>query len=266
MKYYFFFLLVIVFYACSSSEEKNNAVDKQTEQSLVDSFTQKINQYRDCTDFRLDYVMALDSLSQYDAAINQLDTLLMTDSLNSEYWLMKAQFQESNRDTVEAINSYEKAIIIYPSETNQLYLANLLAEKKDKDALVLCTNVARMGMGKVTDANCSFIAGVYYARTGQNDKAIALFEKAINDNYTLMEAYLEQGFIYYDLKNFSTASAIFEKAITVNKMYADAYYWKAKCDEELGKPIEAKLNYQRAAALDKSMTAAVEAINRLDKQ
>ena len=131
-------------------------------------------------------------------------------------------------------------------------------------ALMICRNVSGMGLGRETNADCNFIAGIFFARTGDNKKAFQLFDKAINDNYTLMEAYMEKGFIYYESKNYQQALQIFETAITVNKTYADAYYWKAKCLEALGNKSEALVNYKRSIGLDKQLKEAAEAIKRLE--
>jgi tetratricopeptide (TPR) repeat protein len=105
---------------------------------------------------------------------------------------------------------------------------------------------------------------VYHARTGNNEKALAFFDRAINNNYTLMEAYMEKGFVYYSTQKMPDALKTFETAITVSNTYADAYYWKAKIQEAMGQKDQALLNYERALGLDKQLKQAREAIKRLD--
>ncbi|MEJ7680828.1 MAG: tetratricopeptide repeat protein [Segetibacter sp.] len=202
-------------------------------------------------------------LKMYKEAISQTDSLIKRDSLNNGLWFTKAQLQEDNKDTAAAISSYTRAINIYPSVEAQLHLANLFAETKNPEALSICENVHRLGMGRETDADCNFIAGIYYARTGAGKQALQLFDQAINDNYTLMEAYMEKGFIYYDSKNYKEALKVIETAITVNNTYADAYYWRAKCQEALGNKEDALLDYKRSLGLDKQLKEAGEAIRRL---
>jgi tetratricopeptide (TPR) repeat protein len=180
-------------------------------------------------------------------------------------WFTKAQLQESGKDTAAAIDSYTKAINIYPTIEAQLHLANLYAETKNAKALAICANVQRLGMGRETDAHCQFISGVYYARKGETTQALRFFDKAINDNYMLMEAYMEKGFLYYESKNYSSAFKTFETAITVNNTYADAYYWRAKCREAMGNKAEAILDYQRALGLDKQLKEAANALKRLEQ-
>ncbi len=198
-------------------------------------------------------------------AISQTDSLIKRDSLNNGLWFAKAQLLESNKDTIQAIKSYERAIRIYPSVEAQLNLANLFAETKNSKALLICQNIRRFARGRETNASCDFITGVYYVRNGNQQQALPLFDKAIANNYTLMEAYMEKGFIHFESKNYDVALRVFETAITVNNMYADAYYWKAKCYEAKGNKEEALVDYKRALALDRKLKEAEQGIDRLRK-
>ena len=251
-------------FACGQNDtkEKNN---NTSQASLTDKLKTDLRQYPDSAGLRMRLINTFDSLKMYKEAISQTDSLIKRDSLNNGLWFTKAQLQEDNKDTAAAIDSYTKAIHIYPSTEAQLHLANLLAETKNPKALLICQNVRRLGMGRETDADCNFIAGIYYARTGAGKQALQLFDKAINDNYTLMEAYMEKGFIYYDSKNYNDALKVFETAITVNNTYADAYYWRAKCEEALGNRTEAMADYKRSLGLDNQLKEAAEAVKRISQ-
>ena len=264
-KVYFLLILLYIFPSCKQDETK--AVSKMTgEQQLIVDWKEKINAHKDSAILRQQFVGILDSLTMYPLAIEQVDSLILKDTLNNELWLTKAQLHENNKDTAEAIRSYEKALQIYPSVETQLYLANLFAENRNPKALALCRNVNNMGMERGTEANCNFIAGIYFARTGNNTKAIDLFDKAINENYTLMEAYMEKGFIYFESKNYLQSLKTFAIAIKINNQYADAYYWNAKCNEAMGNKEEAILNYKRALGLDKQMIEAKEALEKMENE
>ncbi len=222
-----------------------------------------VEKYPDSASFRMLYINALDSLQRYPEALAQTDSMIQRDSLNNGLWFARGQLLESVKDTLAAITSYEKALAIYPSVEAQLNLANLYAEKQNLKALAICQNVSRMSLGRETDANCDFIAGIYHARSGNAAKAISFFDRAINNNYTLMEAYMEKGFVFFDQKKYPEALQTFETAITVSNLYADAYYWKAKTLETMGKKEDALTNYERALGLDKQIKEAREAIDRL---
>jgi tetratricopeptide (TPR) repeat protein len=254
---------VVLIFTLSCRENDKKTITSNAKQ-ITDQLKSEIKQYPDSAGLRMQLINTFDSLKMYKEAISQTDSLIQKDSLNNGLWFTKAQLQEDNKDTSNAITSYTRAVNIYPSPEAQLHLANLLAETKNPKALKICENVREMGLGRETDADCNFIAGIYYARTGEGKQAQQLFDRAINDNYTLMEAYMEKGFVYFDNKNYDGALKVFETAITVNNTYADAYYWRAKCREALGKKPDAILDYKRSLALDKQLNEAAEAIKRLE--
>jgi len=259
----FIFAITSFTIACNGNDESAPFKDP-VKLEAVDNLSKQVRENPDSAGLRMKLVNSLDSLRMYKEAIAQTDSMIKRDSLNNGLWFTKAQLQEDDKDTTAAINSYEKALNIYPSIEAQLSLANLLAETKNPRALGICRNVSAMGLGRESDASCNFIAGIYFARSGDKKKALELFDKAINDNYTLMEAYMEKGFIYYDSRNYQQALQTFETALTINKTYADAYYWKAKCHEAMGNKAEALLNYKRSLGLDKQLKEAQEAIKRLE--
>ncbi len=257
-------IILISIGAFSCRNDTNKKADEGLQPRFIDKQITDIRQYPDSAGLRMRLINSYDSLKMYPEAISQTDSLIKRDSLNNGLWFTKGQLQEDSADTTAAIDSYSKAVRIYPSVEAQLHLANLFAETKNPKALLICENVRRSGMGRETDADCYFIAGIYYARTGLGKQALQSFDKAINDNYTLMEAYMEKGFIYYDSKNYREALKVFETAITVNNTYADAYYWSAKCEEALGNKVDAVVNYKRSLGLDTQLKEAAEAIKRLE--
>jgi len=264
MKNWLLIFTVIAFMcSCKQKEDKKTEITSEQKQ-MINQLQQRVKQNPDSASLRMRLVNTLDSLQMYGEALKQTDSLIKRDSLNNGLWFTKAQLLESSKDTAAAIQSYERALRIYPSVEAQLSLANLFAESKNPKALIICQNVRRMGLDRETNASCDFIAGIYNARTGNSQLALNLFDKAISNNYTLMEAYMEKGFIYYDSKKYNDAMKVFQTAITVDQMYPDAYYWKAKCEEALGNKDEAVADYKRSLGLDKGLKEAAEAIKRLN--
>lgn len=261
MRNVFLTLLIIFFSSCNEVDDKKSL---NGHPQYITDLLKKVEENPDSTGLRMKLINSLDSLQMYNEAIAQTDSLINKDSLNNGLWFTKARLQESNKDTAEAISSYERALNIYPSVEAQLNLANLFAETGNQNALLLCRNISAVSSGRETDAACNFIVGIFYARTGNKQSALQFLDKAINDNYTLMEAYMEKGFIYYDDKNFNEALRVFQTAESVNNTYADAYYWKAKCYEALGNKPEAIINYKRSLGLDKQLKEAAEAIRQLE--
>jgi tetratricopeptide (TPR) repeat protein len=262
------FCMCVIWNACTCKHEKKQA-QPHTGNGLpqpVMLLQQHVQQYSDSPSLRLQLAYSLDSLGHYKEAILHIDTLLANDSANYGLWFSKAQIEEEAKDTAAAIHSYQMAIQIYSSPDALLSLANLYAETKNKQALTLCNQVKELSMGRLYDAHCAFISGVYYARTGNKQKAIEYFNECIAHSYTYMEAYLEKGFIFFDEAKYRQALEIFQFASTVNNLYADAYYWMARCYEMMGMKDSAALRFQQSFTLDSSLVEAKTALARLAKE
>jgi tetratricopeptide (TPR) repeat protein len=256
---------LLIFTACRN-EPKNTTPDVLKKSEMPENVQQLFNQldrHPDSMGLRLRLIDALDSLGAYKQAMSQMDSLIIKDSLNYGLWYRKAQLQENTHDTSGALKSYRYAIRIYPTADAMLAAANLLAEKKDSLALALCKQVAAFRMGREYAAHCYFITGVYYARTGNRQRAIDAFNQCIMNDLNYMEAYMEKGFIYYDDKKTTEALKVFQTVVTVKNIYPDGYYWIAKCYEALNNKTEAIANYQKSLTLDPALKEADEALKRL---
>jgi tetratricopeptide (TPR) repeat protein len=69
--------------------------------------------------------------------------------------------------------------------------------------------------------------------------------------------------LFFNAKNYKEALETFQLAAKVSPTYAEAYYWMAKTNEAMGNKAEAKSDYQRAYGLDKTLTEAKQAADRL---
>lgn len=254
------FVLVIIA-ACNDTESKNNAA-KNLPPYLKDLY-EHAQQYPDSVNLRITLINALDSAGMHKDALQQMDSLIVKDSLNFGFWNAKGHLQENAKDTAGAIVSYKRALRIYPSPDAMLTLANLFAETKNDTALRLCNQVRELSADRKYEADCYFIEGVFYARKGNTQQALSTFDACINARYTYVVAYLEKGFIYYDSKQYAEALKIFQLAASVSNAYADAYYWQAKCYEAMNNKTEAITNYSKALSLDKNLTEAATALQRL---
>lgn len=252
----------ILLFACQQKEKtatNQEPVIPAAAQKLYD----EIAIYPDSTALRIELVNTLDSIGALNLALAQMDSLIVRDSVNYGIWFHKAQLSEKAGDTIMALRSYDKAARIYPSPDALLSMANLYAEKKDNKAIILSDQVEQLRLGRDYLAHCSFIKGVYYARTGELVKALTSLDRCIGNDYQYMEAYMEKGFIYYDTQQPDKALAIFKQAIEIRPTYADAFYWLGKTYEQKGSKENAIKEYQRALVLDPSILEAKQALQRL---
>jgi len=263
-------ILLLVFTCCNNNDHetsKNADSSKTIEKPYpdhVDDLIAQVKQKPDSAGLRLKLVAALDSVGAYKPALQQLDSLIKKDSLNYGLWFTKGSVAEDAGDTLLAMKSYDNALRIYPSADAMLGLANLYAEQKNERALLICTQVKRLSLGREYDAHADFIAGIYNARTHNTAKALAFFDDCIANDYTYMEAYIEKGLVYFDNKQYTEALNVFKFASTVNALDADPYYWQGRCYEMLNIKDSAALRFKQALNLQKGDKHIEEALKRVE--
>jgi tetratricopeptide (TPR) repeat protein len=114
-----------------------------------------------------------------------------------------------------------------------------------------------------TVAQAYYIKGIYYDKSGAKGEAVKNYDAAIRANYNFMDAYRDKGILFYDQKKYSEALKTFQLALTISPATAEFHYWIGKTYQAMGNKPEAKLAYQRAYGLDKSMWEAKEAAEKL---
>lgn len=258
-------VLTAGFISCKGKSDTKGDKNAGALSPAITRMMQQVKEHPDSTGLRLQLAGILDSATLYKEALAQMDSLISKDSLNYGLWYYKSQVWEHAGDTASAIAGYEQAIRIYPAPEALLSLASLFAEKKDKRALVVCNNVAQMRLGREYDAHCGFIAGVYFARTGDSTRAVQQFNNCIAANYTYMEAYIEKGLVYFDHKNYPQALEVFRFASGINNLYPDAYYYQARAFEMMGQKDSAILRFKQSLSLDKNLKEARAGLQRLEK-
>lgn len=267
MKNWISIILLLLFTGCNNSSQQKNGASNDYEQ--IDEFKVQqalIKKYPDSIELHQQFIDYLDSIKNYNAAIEQLNLLLQKDSLNQAFWFQKGQLSQKAKDTTTAKKCYRVANSIYPNALYMLSLANLLAEQKDKDALIICANVNILFPGNDHKADCYFIKGIFYARINDQTKANLNLDSCLLTNYRYIEALMEKGFILFDKHQISAALAIFEAVIQINPLYADGYFWKGKCFEKNNNIPAAIEQYQKAQSLDSDLKEATNALIKLQKK
>jgi len=177
--------------------------------------------------------------------------------------MMKSDLLEQENDTSGSINTLEQAYHFAPSNEDLCYnLAFKFAQSKNPKVLTLCDSLLKHDTIE-KKAEPWYFKGIYYNAINEKSKALECFNKAIQSDYSFLDAYMDKGQVLYDQKKYAEAISVFQLALKVSAAYADAYYWLGKCQEAVGKKDDALLNYERAYGLDKSLAEAKEAADRL---
>jgi tetratricopeptide (TPR) repeat protein len=198
-----------------------------------------------------------------DEALAICDKVLQQHSDQVAVLMMKSDLLEQKNDTTGSVRALEQAYRFAPSNEDLCYnLAFKFAQSKNAKALVLCDSLLHNDTIE-KKAEPWYFKGIYYSNLHDRVKALECFDKAIQSDYSFLDAYMDKGQLLYDQRKYAEAISVFQLALKVSATFAGAYYWLGKCQEALGKKEDARLNYQRAYGLDKSLGEAKEAADRL---
>jgi len=200
---------------------------------------------------------------------NVAEAMKITESVLSHYpnsidaLLLKAELLKANNNHTAALQALERAYNLSPFDAELVHnLAFEYAQSKNKRALVLADSLIRADINAL-HAEPYYFKGIYYESVGNHTEAIKQLDEAIKHDYYFLDAHMEKGQIFYNQKKYNEALKAFQLAITITPTFADAYFWLGKTKEALGQKAEAKMDYQRAYGLDKSMTEAKQAADKL---
>ena len=200
-----------------------------------------------------------------EAALKICDDIISKFPGQLDALVLKSELLKQQNKTREAIAVLETAYSYAPDDVELVHtLAFDYADSKDRKALTLSDSLIAADLSQ-RHAEPFYFKGLYYENIGNYSLAIKFFDEAISRDYYFIDAYMDKGQCYYEQKKYGEAMKTFRLATTVSPTYAQAYYWLGKTGEAMGEKQEAKLDYQRAYGLDKSMKEAREAADRLEK-
>ena len=198
-----------------------------------------------------------------DDALAVCHTILQQNPNHVSTLVLLADLLQKKGDEAGAITALEKARQLVPVDLDISFkLAYLYAENKNSKAIALADSlIAKDTLHLYSQPY--YVKGMYYANTGEKDKAIHAFDETIKMDYNNLNAYLEKGKVLLDQRKTAEALKTFQLANTISPAFPDAYYWIGKCQEAQGNQAEAKLSYEKAYGLDKTFTEAKEAADKL---
>lgn len=201
--------------------------------------------------------------NQDTKALTIINEILKKYPNNIDALLMQADLLSSDNEAGASLAVLEKAYAMAPGDEELAQrLAFAYAEAKNPLALTLSDSMLRADP-EGRRAEPHYFKGVYYANLGQLNEAVQQFDLAIRADYNFLDAHINKGIAYYDAGQWKDATAAFTQAQRISPDEADPYYWLAKTQEKEGKREEAKLNYQRAYGLDKTLVEAKQAAERM---
>ena len=196
-------------------------------------------------------------------ALTQCNQVLAKHPTSIDALLLKAELHKALHQDTEALETLEHAYHLAPFDAELVHnLAFAYAEAKNSKVLDLSDSLITADINAI-HAEPYYFKGLYYVNTGNKTEALKQLDNAIQHDYYFLDAYMEKGQLYYSNKQYADALKTFRLATTITPTFADAYYWLGKTKEAIGDKAEAKLDYQRAYGLDKSLTEAKLAADKL---
>ncbi len=177
--------------------------------------------------------------------------------------MMKSDLLEERQDTAGSLAALETAYTLAPFDQELNYnLAFKYAESKNPKTISLCDSLIKKDSTK-SHPEPFYFKGVYYSNINDKERAIDCFNLAIQHDFHFHNAYLEKGKVLFEEKKVKEALKVFTLLSTISPALADAWFWMAKCQQLVGQNTEAKENFLRAYGLDKTLTEAKDAADKL---
>ncbi len=212
---------------------------------------------------RINLAHALATQGKADEALNMCNAILAIDSSQLNMLLLKADLLEKKGISEESLVTLEKAYKLKPQDPELSHsLAFKYAQSRNPKTIAFCDSlIIRDPTGN--HAEPYYFKAVYYSNSNDKAKALSFYDQAIQHDYNFLDAHMEKGQLLFDQKKTKDALKVFTLVTTISPTFADGYYWVGKCQESLGQKDEARLNYQRAYGLDKTLTEAKDAADRI---
>jgi tetratricopeptide (TPR) repeat protein len=247
----------------SSAIAISNILIEKKPDEAVEFLKEALNVLPKSLFLRLTLARAYNEANQTEDALAVCNAILIEQPDQVNALMLQTELFEKKGDSVAVLKNLEKSYSLAPLNLGiALKLAYQYAETRNSKVISLTdTLIARDSLQMHADPY--YVKGLYYSNTGEKDKAIQWFNETIKRDYNYLNAYIEKGKALLDKKQITPAYKTFGLANTIDPAFADAWFWMAKCQEQMDLKEEAKLNYEKAYSLDKSFTEAKEAAERI---
>lgn len=240
----------------------NILVDKKPDEG-VSFLKEALNALPKSLFLRLSLARAYNALDKTDDALAVCNAILQEQPDQVNTLILQTDLFQKKGDSIAVLKNLEKSYSLAPVNLEvALKLAYQYAETKNPKVIPL-TDTLIMRDSLNLHADPYYVKGLYYSNIGDKEKAIQFFDKTITRDYNYLNAYIEKGKALLDEQKVTPAYKVFGLANTIDPAFADAWFWIAKCQEQMDLKDEAKQNYEKAYSLDKTFTEAKEAADKI---
>jgi len=201
---------------------------------------------------------------KHNDALATLDKVLQRDPQNAEAFYMAGRVALDKGDTTNAVASLQKSVKVDADNADAwFFLGRIFSLRNNAVALQYFDNALRVDS---TYLEAQEFKGVFYKRTGQFEKAFAVYRDLLLRDPDYANAYFDMGAIYLELDSFSKAYDNFNIATKVDPIFVKAYLYRGIASEKLGNKEAALADYKQASGMSPDYQEAQEAKARLEKK
>lgn len=201
-------------------------------------------------------------VKKYQESINCINSALKLDETIAKGYFLKGMCYKESGDTSLAISSFQTAC----EQDNQYYDAyvetgRLLGAKKNLLAVEYFNNALKIDP-KSTEV--VYMIAKFYQDCGKTKEAVDAYNKLLAMDKENKNALYNLGAIEYArAKDPEKAKALFTEAINIDPQYAEAYFARGVCFEDLKSFDEAIADYKLAVQYKTNYEPAIKNLNRL---
>ncbi len=255
-------LINIVCLLCVLSACNNAAINEADIPEKEKELKTVIEQHPDSMLLKENLIQYYCDNNNFGSAIKVVDQFIEKDTANARLWDIKASLHFQNKDTINTIKAFERAIEIFPDPQYIISLGAVYAQTKNPSALAVADGLIQMPNANA-QLQAIYIKGLYYNYSGDHAKAIPFFDNCIKMDYTFLDAYIEKTIAHFEMGNYTEALNTAQKVVQVDHSFADGYYWMGRSCEKLNKKTEAAESYKAALNLDPDYVEAKDALGKL---
>jgi tetratricopeptide (TPR) repeat protein len=203
-------------------------------------------------------------MKDYEKTGENINKVLNLDPNNAKAYFLRGFGLEEKGDTVNAVESYQKATVLDPQYFDAyIQLGSLYALKKSQLAAGYFNSALNV---KPKSQETMYMLGMFYQENNQPDLALATYKRMMSLDSLNKLPYYNSGYVnLVYLKKFKEGAYCFSKAIKLDSKYIEAYFNRGYCYELMGDIAKARLDYEKALKITPNYPNAVEGLNRLDK-
>jgi len=204
-------------------------------------------------------------VKKYQESINCINSALKIDETIAKGYFLKGMCYKESGDTSRAISSFLTAT----EQDNQYYDAfveagRLFALKKNPLSIEYFNNALKINP-KSTEV--VYMVAKFYQDAGKTKQAVDAYNKLLEMDKQNKNALYNLGAIEYaKSKNPEKAKTYFTDAINVDPQYAEAYFARGVCFEDLKDFENAIADYKLAVQYRPNYEPAINNLNRLLEQ